>query len=112
MFLSGISNIEREELDIAQWATAEFKKIPKLVLLGHHDVNALTEECTQDKQLNEAIRKLPIFSFLVRCKDRFLHHNFVCALLNDLFGVQARGKWFMILLKISALIFPVFSLIV
>ena len=24
-------------------------------------------------------------------KERFLHYNFVCALLNDLFGVQARG---------------------
>merc|ERR1719412_37934 len=23
--------------------------------------------------------------------DLFLHHNFVCALLNDLFGIQARG---------------------
>ena len=34
---------------------------------------------------------LPIFSFLIRCGVRFLHHNFVCALLNDLFGVQSRG---------------------
>lgn len=23
--------------------------------------------------------------------NRFLHYNFVCALLNDLFGVQSRG---------------------
>lgn len=35
--------------------------------------------------------QLPIFSFLIRFGDRFLHHNFVCALLNDLFGIQARG---------------------
>ncbi|CAI5724718.1 unnamed protein product [Hyaloperonospora brassicae] len=35
--------------------------------------------------------QLPVFSFLVRFGDRFLHHNFVCALLNDLFGIQARG---------------------
>lgn len=26
----------------------------------------------------------------IRC-GRYLHHNFVCALLNDLFGVQARA---------------------
>lgn len=37
--------------------------------------------------------RLPIFSFLVRHTPSglFLHHNFVCALLNDLFGIQARG---------------------
>ncbi|CAB1100192.1 unnamed protein product [Ectocarpus sp. CCAP 1310/34] len=39
-------------------------------------------------------KRLPIFSFLVRTASssgRFLHYNFVCALLNDLFGVQSRG---------------------
>ncbi|CAN0179587.1 unnamed protein product, partial [Discosporangium mesarthrocarpum] len=36
-------------------------------------------------------QKLPIFSFLIRHKQRYLHYNFVCALLNDLFGVQSRG---------------------
>ena len=37
--------------------------------------------------------RLPIFSFLVRhpIAGVFLHHNYVCALLNDLFGIQARG---------------------
>lgn len=34
---------------------------------------------------------LPIFSFLVRCGKRFLHYNYVCALLNDIFGIQSRG---------------------
>ncbi|KAL3661675.1 hypothetical protein V7S43_013434 [Phytophthora oleae] len=37
------------------------------------------------------VDQLPIFSMMLRFGDRFLHHNFVCALLNDLFGVQARG---------------------
>ncbi|XP_071445541.1 uncharacterized protein [Hetaerina americana] len=37
-------------------------------------------------------RHLPIFSFVVRHpRGSFLHHNFVCAVLNDVFGVQARG---------------------
>ncbi|KAL4088140.1 hypothetical protein PRIC1_012567 [Phytophthora ramorum] len=40
---------------------------------------------------HENVDQLPVFSFLVRFGDRFLHHNFVCALLNDLFGIQARG---------------------
>jgi selenocysteine lyase/cysteine desulfurase len=35
--------------------------------------------------------RLSIVSFLVRHGDRFLHHNYVVALLNDLFGIQARG---------------------
>jgi selenocysteine lyase/cysteine desulfurase len=34
---------------------------------------------------------LPIFSFLIRCGKRFLHYNYVCALLNDVFGIQSRG---------------------
>lgn len=51
-------------------------KVPDLILLGPGDVP-----------------KLPVFSFLVRHlpSGRLLHHNFVCALLNDLFGIQARG---------------------
>ncbi len=34
---------------------------------------------------------LKIISFLVRHGERFLHWNFVAVLLNDLFGIQARG---------------------
>ncbi|WP_369212652.1 aminotransferase class V-fold PLP-dependent enzyme [Streptomyces flavofungini] len=35
--------------------------------------------------------RLPVVSFLIRHGDGYLHHNFVTALLNDLFGIQARG---------------------
>ncbi len=38
--------------------------------------------------------RLPVFSFLIRSSessDKYLHYNFVVALLNDLFGIQARG---------------------
>ena len=35
--------------------------------------------------------RLPIISFRVRHGERYLHHNFVVAVLNDLFGIQARG---------------------
>ncbi|MCF6276059.1 MAG: aminotransferase class V-fold PLP-dependent enzyme, partial [Robiginitomaculum sp.] len=38
--------------------------------------------------------RLPVFSFLIRSGDKgdkYLHYNFVVALLNDLFGIQARG---------------------
>jgi selenocysteine lyase/cysteine desulfurase len=46
---------------------------------------------------NPAAQRLSIVSFIVRRLDdagrpgRYLHHNFVVALLNDLFGIQARG---------------------
>ena len=37
--------------------------------------------------------RLSIVSFMVRHGQRYLHHHFVVALLNDLFGIQARGGW-------------------
>lgn len=41
---------------------------------------------------NLAAERLSIVSFVVHRPDgRYLHHNFVVALLNDLFGIQARG---------------------
>ena len=40
---------------------------------------------------NKQARRLSIVSFLIRHNGRFLHHNYVVALLNDLFGIQARG---------------------
>jgi selenocysteine lyase/cysteine desulfurase len=40
---------------------------------------------------NHRSRRLSIVSFRVRHGTGYLHHNFVVALLNDLFGIQARG---------------------
>ncbi|XVX19767.1 aminotransferase class V-fold PLP-dependent enzyme [Actinomycetota bacterium] len=41
---------------------------------------------------NVAAERLSIVSFVVRSPSgRMLHHNFVVSLLNDLFGIQARG---------------------
>jgi selenocysteine lyase/cysteine desulfurase len=40
---------------------------------------------------NLAAERLSIVSFVVRHGRRYLHHNFVVALLNDLFGIQSRG---------------------
>jgi selenocysteine lyase/cysteine desulfurase len=47
---------------------------PNVEVLGNHDAD-----------------RLSIVSFVIRHRDRYLHHNFVVALLNDLFGIQARG---------------------
>ncbi len=35
--------------------------------------------------------RLPIISFLVRYGEKYLHHDFVVAVLNDYFGIQTRG---------------------
>jgi selenocysteine lyase/cysteine desulfurase len=40
---------------------------------------------------NLSAKRLSIVSFVVRHGEGSLHHNFVVALLNDLFGIQARG---------------------
>lgn len=40
---------------------------------------------------NPKADRLSIVSFVVRYEGRYLHHNFVVALLNDLFGIQSRG---------------------
>jgi selenocysteine lyase/cysteine desulfurase len=40
---------------------------------------------------NPQAKRLSIVSFVIRHGDQVLHHNFVVALLNDLFGIQARG---------------------
>jgi selenocysteine lyase/cysteine desulfurase len=63
-----------EEAFIAR-AIAAWREEPDLEVLGNPDAD-----------------RLSIVSFVVRCgPDRFLHHDFVVALLNDLFGIQARG---------------------
>ena len=40
---------------------------------------------------NQQAARLSIISFRIRHGPQYLHHNFVVALLNDLFGIQARG---------------------
>ena len=61
---------------IIRKAKESWNNIPNLVVLGNLD-----------------LAHLPIYSFLIRHPQTglYLHHNFVCAVLNDLFGVQARG---------------------
>ncbi|MBY8887051.1 aminotransferase class V-fold PLP-dependent enzyme [Streptomyces sp. PTM05] len=40
---------------------------------------------------NTEVPRLPVISFLIRHGEGHLHHDFVTALLDDLFGIQARG---------------------
>jgi selenocysteine lyase/cysteine desulfurase len=63
--------------------------------LEHEFIHAAIESWSENPRLsilgNKTAKRLSIVSFLVRHRDRFLHHNYVVALLNDLFGIQARG---------------------
>ena len=70
----GVDLIRKREKHFIQRAIASWEQNPNLEVLG----NRLSE-------------RLSIVSFVVKHAGRYLHHNFVVALLNDLFGVQARG---------------------
>jgi selenocysteine lyase/cysteine desulfurase len=70
----GAERIQRIERDLVRRAVDAWEAHPNLRVLG-----------------SRTAPRLSIVSFIVRHGEGFLHHNFVVALLNDLFGVQARG---------------------
>ncbi len=70
----GEDEIERRERSFVERAIASWSANPRLHILGSRQA-----------------QRLSIVSFLIRHGERYLHHNFVVALLNDLFGIQARG---------------------
>ncbi len=71
----GTEVIRAKEDEFLRRATAAWSAEPAIEVLG-----------------NLAAERLSIVSFVVRAPSgRYLHHNFVVSLLNDLFGIQARG---------------------
>ncbi|MBI3748555.1 MAG: aminotransferase class V-fold PLP-dependent enzyme [Chloroflexi bacterium] len=70
----GVDAIRRREEDFIGRAMTAWSVEPGIGILG-----------------NPALPRLSIVSFTVRHEGRYLHHNFVVALLNDLFGIQSRG---------------------
>jgi selenocysteine lyase/cysteine desulfurase len=70
----GADAIRERELELLQRAIASWSTNPNLTILG-----------------NRHAFRLSIVSFVVRHRTAYLHHNFVVTLLNDLFGIQARG---------------------
>jgi selenocysteine lyase/cysteine desulfurase len=70
----GVEAIREREVDFIQRAIASWSTNPNINILG-----------------NQAAWRLSIVSFIVRHRKAYLHHNFVVALLNDLFGIQSRG---------------------
>lgn len=70
----GVDEIRRLEHDFIQRAIRSWAENPHIEILG-----------------NPKADRLSIVSFVIRHGAKTLHHNFVVALLNDLFGIQARG---------------------
>jgi selenocysteine lyase/cysteine desulfurase len=71
----GVDVIRAHETDYVRRAIQAWAEVPEIEVLGNLDAE-----------------RLSILSFVVRRPGgRYLHHNAVVALLNDLFGIQARG---------------------
>jgi len=70
----GADAIRERELELLQRAIVSWSSNANLTVLG-----------------NRQAFRLSIVSFVVRYRNAYLHHNFVVTLLNDLFGIQARG---------------------
>jgi selenocysteine lyase/cysteine desulfurase len=80
----GIEYIARRESKLMNLAKQTLSTVPNFCLIGNG--------FAQGNHKN-----LPILSFLIEAPSQsqtgkcYLHHNFVSALLNDVFGIQSRG---------------------
>lgn len=71
----GAATIARHEERLLERAVAAWRDDPHITILG-----------------NLEARRLSIVSFVIKAPSGdYLHHNFVVAVLNDLFGIQTRG---------------------
>lgn len=70
----GAEIIRENEERFVQKAIAAWSEEPRILILG-----------------NRSAWRLSILSFMIQHGEGYLHHNYVVALLNDLFGIQARG---------------------
>jgi selenocysteine lyase/cysteine desulfurase len=70
----GFELIRAREDDLLSQAMTRLNRQPNITILG-----------------NLEAQRLSIVSFAIRRDGRYLHHNLVVAILNDLFGIQSRG---------------------
>jgi selenocysteine lyase/cysteine desulfurase len=70
----GVEAIREHETAFIERALSRWEANPSIEILGSHEAE-----------------RLSIVSFVVRRGPLYLHHNYVVALLNDLFGIQSRG---------------------
>ncbi len=70
----GAEAIHRREEDFVRRAVQRWRAHPNIAILGNRDR-----------------RRISIVSFMIRHRGGYLHWNFCVSLLNDVFGIQARG---------------------
>ncbi|PIK46255.1 hypothetical protein BSL78_16883 [Apostichopus japonicus] len=72
----GTDAIMAREVELVKTALETWKNNPNIIILGSTEAE-----------------RLPIFSFIIFHPEsgKLLHHNFIAVLLNDLYGIQARG---------------------
>ena len=70
----GVDTIRALEQSFIRRAIDSWSKNPNIEILGNPEAD-----------------RLSIVSFVIRHGGKRLHHNFVVAVLNDLFGIQSRG---------------------
>ena len=71
----GVATIRAHEEDFLRRAVTAWREHPAIEVLGNPDAE-----------------RLSIVSFVIRRPaGRYLHHNLVVSILNDLFGIQSRG---------------------
>jgi selenocysteine lyase/cysteine desulfurase len=70
----GPAIISEREHRLVTRAISSWEQNPNINVLGSHQAD-----------------RLSIISFVIRHHEQYLHHNFVVALLNDVFGIQSRG---------------------
>jgi selenocysteine lyase/cysteine desulfurase len=70
----GAKRIRALEQRFIKETITSWSRNPAIEILGNHDAD-----------------RLSIVSFVVKHSGQYLHHNFIVAVLNDLFGIQSRG---------------------
>lgn len=70
----GTDTIEKREHELVEMIDNRWRHNPMIERLGHQEAN-----------------RLSITAFQIKTEHGYLHHGFVTALLNDLFGIQVRG---------------------
>src|SRR5260370_16632664 len=68
----GASEIRRREESLIRRAIERWRRLPNIEILGNPDLD-----------------RLSIVSFVVRHYARYLHHNYIVALLNHTFAIHS-----------------------